>query len=72
MLSLVLGSSTHAFELMLSAFIFGLAFGGLWIQWRIDWVASPARYLAHVQVLMELCPCLRCCSTGILLRLCDG
>jgi spermidine synthase len=54
MLSLVLGSSTHAFELMLSAFIFGLAFGGLWIQWRIDRVASPARYLAHVQVIMGL------------------
>ena len=28
MLSLVLGSSTHAFEIMLSAFIFGLAFAG--------------------------------------------
>jgi spermidine synthase len=54
MLSLVLGSSTHAFELMLSAFIFGLAFGGLWIQRRVDQVASPARYLAHVQVIMGL------------------
>ena len=54
MLSLVLGSSTHAFELMLSAFIFGLAFGGLWIQRHIDRVASPASYLAHVQVLMGL------------------
>ena len=54
MLSLVLGSSTHAFELMLSAFIFGLAFGGLWIQWRIDRAASPVRYLAHVQVIMGL------------------
>ena len=29
MLSLVLGSTTHSFELMLSAFITGLAFGGL-------------------------------------------
>ena len=54
MLSLVLGSSTHAFELMLSAFIFGLAFGGLWIQRRIDQVISPVRYLAHVQVIMGL------------------
>jgi predicted membrane-bound spermidine synthase len=54
MLSLVLGSSTHAFELMLSAFIFGLAFGGLWIQRRIDQVLSPVRYLAHVQVIMGL------------------
>src|SRR5262249_27258183 len=32
LLALVLGSSTHAFELMLSAFILGLALGGLWIQ----------------------------------------
>jgi len=54
MLSLVLGSSTHAFELMLSAFIFGLAFGGLWIQRRIDRVAEPARYLAQVQLCMGL------------------
>jgi len=29
MLSLVLGASTHSFELMLAAFIFGLALGGL-------------------------------------------
>lgn len=41
MLSLVLGSSTHSFELMLSAFIFGLAVGGLWIRRRIDAVADP-------------------------------
>ena len=54
MLSLVLGSSTHAFELMLSAFIFGLAFGGLWIQRRIDRVASSVRYLAWVQLIMGL------------------
>ena len=52
MLSLVLGASTHAFELMLSAFILGLAFGGLWIQKRIDQVARPAHYLARVQVFM--------------------
>jgi spermidine synthase len=54
MLSLVLGSSTHSFELMLSAFLLGLALGGLWIHWRIERVASPVRYLAHVQVCMGL------------------
>jgi spermidine synthase len=54
MLSLVLGSSTNAFELMLSAFIFGLAFGGLWIQRRIDRLAFPGRFLAYVQVTMGL------------------
>ena len=54
MLSLVLSSSTHAFELMLSAFILGLAFGGLWIQRRIDRIPVPARYLGWVQLVMGL------------------
>lgn len=54
MLCLVLGSSTHAFELMLSAFILGLAFGGLWIQRRIDRIANPLRYLVPVQIVMGL------------------
>ena len=52
MLSLVLGSSTHSFELMLSAFILGLALGGLWIQRRIDRLSSPVRALALVQLAM--------------------
>jgi predicted membrane-bound spermidine synthase len=54
MLSLVLGASTHAFEVMLSAFILGLALGGLWIQRRIDALPSAVRYLAVVQVAMGL------------------
>ncbi|HLO24860.1 MAG TPA: hypothetical protein VK187_02015, partial [Geobacteraceae bacterium] len=54
MLSLVLGSSTHAFELMLSAFILGLAFGGLWIKRRIDTIDVPVRFLAVVQMVMGL------------------
>jgi hypothetical protein len=54
MLSLVLGSSTHAFELMLSAFILGLAFGGLWIKRRIDDIAAPEKFLGVVQVAMGL------------------
>ena len=36
MLSLVLGSATHSFELMLSAFILGLALGSFWIRRRAD------------------------------------
>jgi len=52
MLSLVLGSSTHAFELMLSAFLFGLAFGGLWVRRRIDSTADTVRLLAFVQLAM--------------------
>ena len=54
MLTLVLGAATHSFELMLSAFILGLAFGGLWIRGRIDRVGAPVRFLGVVQVLMGL------------------
>ena len=54
MLSLVLGSSTHAFELMLSAFILGIAFGGLWVRRRIDGAGEPMRLLAGVQVAMGI------------------
>ncbi len=52
MLSLVLGSTTHSFELMLSAFITGLALGGLWIKRRIDRLQNPVRFCGWVQVLM--------------------
>jgi spermidine synthase len=52
MLSLVLGSSTQAFELMLSAFILGLALGGLWIRRQIDTLANPFRFLGFVQIGM--------------------
>src|SRR5690242_18764975 len=54
MLSLVLGSATHSFELMLSAFILGLALGGLWVRGRIDALGDPARFLGVVQVAMGL------------------
>src|SRR3989440_6356335 len=54
MLSLVLGSSFHAFELMVSAFITGLALGGLWIRRRIDRLADPVRFAGLVQVFMGL------------------
>jgi predicted membrane-bound spermidine synthase len=43
MLSLVLGSATHAFELMLSAFILGLALGALYISAPIDFVIPCTR-----------------------------
>jgi len=54
MLSLVLGASTHSFELMLSAFILGLALGGLAVRRRVDATASPGRLLGWVQVVMGL------------------
>ncbi len=52
MLSLVLGSATHAFELMLSAFILGLALGAFWIRTRVDQIAAPMRLLGIVQFAM--------------------
>lgn len=54
MLSLVLGASTHSFELMLAAFILGLALGGLAVRRRIDTAAQPVLLLAAVQVVMGL------------------
>ncbi len=54
MLSMVMGSSTHSFEIMLSAFITGLALGGYWIRTRIDNIKSPVTYVGVVQVVMGL------------------
>ena len=54
MLSLVLGASTHSFELMLSTFILGLALGGLAVRRLVDAAASPERLLGWVQVAMGL------------------
>jgi spermidine synthase len=54
MLALVLGGATHAFELMLSAFILGLALGSLWIRSRIDRIRNPVRTLGVVQWIMGL------------------
>ena len=54
MLSPVLGASTHAFELMLSSFILGLALGGLWIRRRIERSADPVALLAGIQLAMGL------------------
>lgn len=52
MLSLVIGSATHSFELMLSAFILGLALGALWVRRRADRFRHPVRTLAMVQLAM--------------------
>ncbi|HLA89404.1 MAG TPA: hypothetical protein VJL28_03100 [Gemmatimonadaceae bacterium] len=52
MLSLVLGSATHSFELMLSAFILGLALGALWLRSRADRFRDPMRALGVTQWLM--------------------
>lgn len=54
MLSLVLGSATHSFELMLSAFILGLSLGAWWIRRRIDSLQAPLQTLAWIQVVMAV------------------
>lgn len=54
MLSLVLGSSTHSFELMLSTFIFGMAAGSFAIRKKIDRIVSVPRTLVLVQVTMGI------------------
>lgn len=54
MLVLVLGGSTHSFELMLASFILGIALGGLWIRNRIDTFADSRVFLGYVQIAMGL------------------
>jgi predicted membrane-bound spermidine synthase len=52
MLALVLGSATHSFELMLSAFILGLALGAFWVRTRADSFRDPVRALGVTQWAM--------------------
>jgi spermidine synthase len=54
MLAVVLGAATHSFELMLSAFILGLACGGYWVRRRIDRARAPLVFLGIVQIVMGL------------------
>ena len=52
LLSLVLGSATHSFELMLSAFILGLSLGAFFIRRRMERIVRPMAVLAAIQVVM--------------------
>ncbi|MDQ6831626.1 MAG: fused MFS/spermidine synthase [Gemmatimonadota bacterium] len=52
MLSLVLGSATHSFELMLSAFILGLALGALCMHRLADRFSNSVRALGIIQWCM--------------------
>ena len=54
MLALVLGASTHSFELMLSTFILGLALGGLAVRRLVDRAGNVERLLGWVQIAMGL------------------
>jgi spermidine synthase len=50
MLSLGLGASTHSFEVMLAAFIFGMSAGALWLRRRLDGIADTTGWLVGVLV----------------------
>ena len=52
LLSMVLGSSTHAFEVMLATFIFGIAIGAYFIKSRIKNTQNYSRSLAIIQFAM--------------------
>lgn len=54
MLSLVFGSTLHAFELMLASFVAGIAFGGLWVRSRADTSPRPLRLVGWMQIAMGL------------------
>jgi spermidine synthase len=54
MLSLLLGSATHAFELMLSAFLLGLAGGSLLVRRLADRSVRPLRAAGWIQWAMGL------------------
>ncbi len=54
MLTMIMGAATHSFELMLAAFILGLALGGLWLRKRIDSYRRPLVALGVIQLLMGM------------------
>lgn len=54
LLNQALGSTLHTFELMLAAFIAGMAFGGLWVRWRGERIKDDVRYAGYVQVWMGI------------------
>lgn len=54
LLNQALGTTVHSFELMLTAFILGLAFGGLWVRKRSRRMQDPVAAAGVAQVLMGL------------------
>ena len=54
MLSMVFGSATRSFEIMLSVFVLGLALGGLWARKRLDRFKRPELALGLVQLIMGI------------------
>jgi len=66
LLSLVLGSSTHSFDLMISAFVFGLACGSFCSGWILKKTWNPLFVLGGIQIAMGLCAGLSICSYNLL------
>lgn len=54
MLSMAVGSTMHAFELMLASFIAGIALGGLWVRNHADDSDSPLRLVGWMQIGMGI------------------
>lgn len=54
LLNQALGTTVHSFELMLSAFILGLAFGGWWIRRRSQSITDAVSYAGYAQIGMGL------------------
>ncbi|HEX4853459.1 spermine synthase [Arenimonas sp.] len=54
LLNQALGTTVHSFELMLAAFILGLAFGGLWIRKRSQAIRDAVAYAGYAQVWMGI------------------
>ncbi|WP_372012745.1 spermine/spermidine synthase domain-containing protein [Pseudoxanthomonas sp. 10H] len=52
LLNQALGTTLHSFELMLAAFLLGLAFGGAWVHRRAARLHDPLRTAALAQVAM--------------------
>ena len=54
LLNQALGTTLHAFELMLAAFLLGLAFGGLWVRRYVRARADVLRIAGFAQVWMGI------------------
>ncbi|MBP7646006.1 MAG: fused MFS/spermidine synthase [Comamonas sp.] len=54
MLSMAVGSTMHAFELMLASFILGIALGGFWVRKHADNADSPIRLVGWMQIFMGI------------------
>lgn len=69
LLSMVLGSSTHSFDLMVSAFILGLAFGGLFARRLHRSSVDSLKILGWMQLCMGIAAALSLCFYENLFRL---